>query len=358
MAQANSPQQQQQQLQQPVPRAIPLLKSCESCRQRKIKCSGDKPICAHCARRNQPCIYRRSARYKRRLNGTAGGNADADVSTLKAHTPHLATTQDGDAAILAAPGKSLVAGNNGTDGVLSASSKDTADTVSMLSSAQLADNGSKGLAADDSMPLAALFGSAPIDESDVLPPSILQNMNLWMNDSLLTAAAAAAGIPGYDNPQPQTGISGAGFSQALPASAAATQTSHQQQLQQQQQQQQQVPPQISLPSQSTSGDFGLLNNNGSSNFIPMELALGLPTLAAQFTSVSNGAFANPSVAFEEFNSLTGLDTLPVGDVTRSFGPESNFLLSLNNQFNQLQAPAAANASRSSTNIQSPQSNAS
>ncbi|KAJ2084398.1 hypothetical protein H4R24_000028 [Coemansia sp. RSA 988] len=343
MAQANSP---QQHLQQSVPRAIPLLKSCESCRQRKIKCSGDKPTCAHCARRNQPCIYRRSARYKRRLNGTAGGSTDADMSTLNSQVPQLAAAQNDNATISAAPDKSLVAANrdsNSADGILSATPKDTANTVSLLSSAQPADNGSEGLAVDESMPLAALFGTAPIDESDVLPPSILQNMNLWMNDSLLTAAAAAVGIPGYDNPQPQSGISGAGFSQALPASAAAMQVSQQQ-------------PQISLPSQSTSEDFGFLNNN--SNFISMDLALGLPALTGQFNSASNGALANSSFAFEEFNSLTGLDALPTTDATRSFGPESNFLLSLNNQFNQLQTPAAASASRSSTNIQSPHSNSS
>ncbi|PIA19097.1 hypothetical protein COEREDRAFT_79078 [Coemansia reversa NRRL 1564] len=340
MAQDNSPP-----LQHHVPRAIPLLKSCESCRQRKIKCSGDKPICANCARRNQPCIYRRSARYKRRLNGAPGGSTDSNISTLKEQKPNLAAAQNGNTAIPTAPGKGLVAGNSSANGILSAASKDTAYTASMLASAQQANNGSEELAADDSMPLAALFGTAPMDESDVLPPSILQNMNFWMNDSLLTAAVAAAGIHSYDNPQPQSGMSGAEFLQLQPTSTADTQQS-------------QTQTQISLPSQSISSGFGFSNNNGTNNFIPMELALGLPALTDQFSSVSNGTFSNPSVTFEEYNSLTGFDALSTGGLTGSFGMDSNFLLSLNHPFNQLQPPSAASTSRSSTIIQSPPLNAS
>src|SRR5690606_1932679 len=39
---------------------LPL--ACISCRRKKIKCSGEKPSCAHCLRSRTPCVYKQAAR--------------------------------------------------------------------------------------------------------------------------------------------------------------------------------------------------------------------------------------------------------------------------------------------------------
>ncbi|KAK7219937.1 hypothetical protein V2G26_007940 [Clonostachys chloroleuca] len=40
----------------PVP-GEPEVPSCQGCRRRKLKCSRDQPICAHCRRLDAPCVY-------------------------------------------------------------------------------------------------------------------------------------------------------------------------------------------------------------------------------------------------------------------------------------------------------------
>ena len=40
--------------------------ACESCRHRKTKCSGDQPLCKHCADFNLPCVYEDGKRDKTR----------------------------------------------------------------------------------------------------------------------------------------------------------------------------------------------------------------------------------------------------------------------------------------------------
>ncbi|KAJ2411213.1 hypothetical protein GGI10_004379, partial [Coemansia sp. RSA 2530] len=54
------------------PQSVPFLRSCERCRQKKRKCSGDKPSCAWCARHSIPCRYRRTTRFKKQLEGYPG----------------------------------------------------------------------------------------------------------------------------------------------------------------------------------------------------------------------------------------------------------------------------------------------
>lgn len=38
-----------------TPRRTPM--ACQFCRARKLKCDGQKPLCAQCSKRNQPCLY-------------------------------------------------------------------------------------------------------------------------------------------------------------------------------------------------------------------------------------------------------------------------------------------------------------
>ncbi|KAJ2584267.1 hypothetical protein GGH95_000495, partial [Coemansia sp. RSA 1836] len=54
------------------PESVPFLRSCERCRQKKRKCSGDKPACAWCSSHSVPCRYRRTARFKKQLEGYPG----------------------------------------------------------------------------------------------------------------------------------------------------------------------------------------------------------------------------------------------------------------------------------------------
>ncbi|KAJ2796745.1 hypothetical protein H4R21_004591, partial [Coemansia helicoidea] len=49
---------------------IQLLRSCESCRRKKRKCSGDRPSCTRCKAQGESCTYRPTARFlKPRADG-------------------------------------------------------------------------------------------------------------------------------------------------------------------------------------------------------------------------------------------------------------------------------------------------
>ncbi|KAJ1667260.1 hypothetical protein IW140_001714 [Coemansia sp. RSA 1813] len=57
------------------PNDVPMLRSCENCRRKKRKCSGDKPTCTRCTAQGETCMYRPTARYfKPRANGMGSGN--------------------------------------------------------------------------------------------------------------------------------------------------------------------------------------------------------------------------------------------------------------------------------------------
>ncbi|KAJ1746937.1 hypothetical protein LPJ58_005598, partial [Coemansia sp. RSA 1591] len=49
------------------PLTVPFLHSCERCRQKKRRCSGDKPACAWCRDHNISCRYRRTLRFNKQL---------------------------------------------------------------------------------------------------------------------------------------------------------------------------------------------------------------------------------------------------------------------------------------------------
>ncbi|KAJ2779719.1 hypothetical protein H4R18_003859 [Coemansia javaensis] len=42
---------------------VQLLRSCESCRRKKRKCSGDRPACTRCVAQGEKCSYRPTARF-------------------------------------------------------------------------------------------------------------------------------------------------------------------------------------------------------------------------------------------------------------------------------------------------------
>ncbi|KAJ1934465.1 hypothetical protein EC988_008804, partial [Linderina pennispora] len=69
-------QRQQQQLHQPP---VKLLQSCDSCRRRKIRCSGEKPMCSSCIRYQEVCHYSPLATPRRR--------AGKKIKTTSSATP-------------------------------------------------------------------------------------------------------------------------------------------------------------------------------------------------------------------------------------------------------------------------------
>lgn len=60
------------------PSSVPFLRSCERCRQKKRKCSGDRPTCRWCQDHHLQCKYRRTMRFKKQLQDT---EALAELST-------------------------------------------------------------------------------------------------------------------------------------------------------------------------------------------------------------------------------------------------------------------------------------
>ncbi|KAJ1814944.1 hypothetical protein LPJ56_002836 [Coemansia sp. RSA 2599] len=49
---------------------IPYLTSCNHCREKKRKCNGKKPTCSLCEAHGVPCEYRRSRRFRKRVQET------------------------------------------------------------------------------------------------------------------------------------------------------------------------------------------------------------------------------------------------------------------------------------------------
>ncbi|KAJ2057997.1 hypothetical protein GGI17_005318 [Coemansia sp. S146] len=45
------------------PADVPLLRSCENCRRKKRKCSGNRPACTRCSAQGEKCVYRPTARF-------------------------------------------------------------------------------------------------------------------------------------------------------------------------------------------------------------------------------------------------------------------------------------------------------
>ncbi|KAJ2722760.1 hypothetical protein GGI07_003088 [Coemansia sp. Benny D115] len=59
------------------PQSVPFLRSCERCRHKKRKCSGERPSCAWCSSHNIPCRYRRTMRFKKQLEGQPESSLNA-----------------------------------------------------------------------------------------------------------------------------------------------------------------------------------------------------------------------------------------------------------------------------------------
>ncbi|KAJ2553612.1 hypothetical protein EV175_002879 [Coemansia sp. RSA 1933] len=59
------------------PQSVPFLRSCERCRQKKRKCTGEKPSCSWCTNHSVPCKYRRTMRFKSQLKDCSPSSLDA-----------------------------------------------------------------------------------------------------------------------------------------------------------------------------------------------------------------------------------------------------------------------------------------
>ncbi|KAJ2686404.1 hypothetical protein H4R19_006715, partial [Coemansia spiralis] len=69
---------------------IPYLSSCNHCRDKKRKCNGERPACSLCRAHDVPCEYRRSRRFRKRLEdpaSAAAGGAIAMHAILPAPDP-------------------------------------------------------------------------------------------------------------------------------------------------------------------------------------------------------------------------------------------------------------------------------
>ncbi|KAJ1730680.1 hypothetical protein LPJ61_002890 [Coemansia biformis] len=62
------------------PLSVPFLRSCERCRTKKRKCSGEKPACAWCRSHSIPCRYRRTMRFNRQLEDAIPPHSIAELT--------------------------------------------------------------------------------------------------------------------------------------------------------------------------------------------------------------------------------------------------------------------------------------
>ncbi|KAJ1956955.1 hypothetical protein EC988_001077, partial [Linderina pennispora] len=62
------------------PSDIPLLRSCENCRRKKRKCSGNKPTCTRCKAQGETCVYRPTARFFKPRHSETTARKRASVS--------------------------------------------------------------------------------------------------------------------------------------------------------------------------------------------------------------------------------------------------------------------------------------
>jgi hypothetical protein len=74
---------------------IKIYRSCGQCRASKTRCSGDRPVCLRCRRKNQDCIYNSNPdpAWKRVVFGDSSNwanfNALEDVQTLSVNDGQL-----------------------------------------------------------------------------------------------------------------------------------------------------------------------------------------------------------------------------------------------------------------------------
>ncbi|KAJ2908554.1 hypothetical protein GGI21_002769, partial [Coemansia aciculifera] len=80
---------------------VRLLQSCDSCRRRKIRCSGEKPTCSSCVRYQEVCHYSPLATPKRRAGKRARTGEREASAELMPTTPAAAGTTG--AAVMEAP---------------------------------------------------------------------------------------------------------------------------------------------------------------------------------------------------------------------------------------------------------------
>ncbi|KAJ1902429.1 hypothetical protein LPJ66_000040 [Kickxella alabastrina] len=181
---------------------------------------------------------------------------------------------------------------------------------------------------DENIPLSALFNTAPIHESDILPPSILQSMNFWMNDSMLTGATTAAAGVGL-------GLGGGSGGGSIPAQVTAAQFTSIGQPQPQPQPQ-------SLTQTLTLSQQQVQNLDILSNLIPMDIALGLPLFTpTQFNpsaAAASTAAARASGSLGDFNSMGSMAGFQANAINQSIEFSTDFMQQFNQQYSQQFAP--------------------
>ncbi|KAJ2158846.1 hypothetical protein GGF46_003465 [Coemansia sp. RSA 552] len=72
-----------------------LLRSCENCRRKKRKCSGDHPACVRCKAQGETCTYRPTARFLKPRQGGGSGSGAVRKSpyTKRKKRASIASTQ-------------------------------------------------------------------------------------------------------------------------------------------------------------------------------------------------------------------------------------------------------------------------
>ena len=70
-----------------MPSSSKLRKSCDPCALNKVGCSKEKPVCARCAKRQQPCIYSTAKRVGRTSAAHGSQGSKAESATLIPTTP-------------------------------------------------------------------------------------------------------------------------------------------------------------------------------------------------------------------------------------------------------------------------------
>ena len=83
----------------PRRRSNPIWAACSNCRKIKLKCSGERPTCASCCRRNLPCEwdvregFTRHAEIKEKMLASAQRQIELEEELAQAKE-HLATLRD------------------------------------------------------------------------------------------------------------------------------------------------------------------------------------------------------------------------------------------------------------------------
>ncbi|KJR80311.1 uncharacterized protein SPSK_04996 [Sporothrix schenckii 1099-18] len=86
----------------PAPPRQRVSRACNSCQQQKVRCSGTRPRCLHCARRGVACVYQvPPTRWRHRRTSSAADDANMDAPVPRQRSPAATATaaKDNDTCI-------------------------------------------------------------------------------------------------------------------------------------------------------------------------------------------------------------------------------------------------------------------